>query len=282
MPTKHKKRKTKRITHKKRHQAHTSFSKLNPDVIKYIKDQVDYLPSIGKNDLIISGSLREKRAYVQRENYKEDMKNKLLEICKFKVYDKEQREKKRQKLIALYKLKLITDCNLLHLEEGEKFDRFNYSGFECVTKELFIWMNDTSKHKVLDDMIEYAVERDPTEVYFHLYDYHEDIYKGKNWEEYEQPPYDDEDEDNPWEPPQYKAPFEKSDKQALKKYLKNLINDTCYGNINGLVMCSITDHIIMPFLSVKDRIKIIDYMLELSVRKNNIPEICNYLLLQFN
>ena len=37
----------------------------------------------------------------------------------------------------------------------------------------------------------------------------------------------------------------------------------------------------MPYLSDKERLKIVDFMLDLSVRNDNIPEICTYLSQQF-
>jgi len=175
-------------------------------------------------------------------------------------------------------MKLRNDCNLRELEQ---IDDINDKAFECVTKELLQWLNDKDIDKILKHMIDRAIETSARGVYEHLYDYHEDIYRNENWEEYQN--YEeniDEYEEEGWDPPHYEPTFKVTDKPQLKEYLTNFITKMCYSyNSKVSFMCAITDYRILPFLSSKEQIKIIDMMVELAV-KNKTIEICTHLARQ--
>jgi len=174
-----------------------NIPQLNEDVIGIIKENVLSVPSINNNEL-------------NKSNYKEILRNNLLKVCKYKIVDRSQREKKRQALINLYKSKLIFDL-------GD-----DYNKFILIVEELIELIKGTDINSIIKKILKYVLLND----------------------------------------------------EILEEY-----EEKCGGYDNDYeeLECIIREEGILESLIDKEIISIIDYMLELSIRLDNIPKVCDKL-----
>ena len=174
---------------------------LNEDVIGIIKENVLSVPSINNNEL-------------NQSNYKKILRNNLLKVCKYKIVDRSQREKKRQALINLYKSKLIIDL-------GDK-DNYDNKKFNLIVEELIEFIEVSDTKNIIEKILNYVLIND----------------------------------------------------EIIEEY-----EDNCggYDNDSEKLECIIGEDGIFEYLKYKEIISIIDYMLELSIRLDNLPEVCNNL-----
>ena len=152
---------------------------------------------------------------------------------------------------------------------------FEYSQFLSILEELSRWINSDKIYNIFNYMCDEAIENNPNEVYSILREYFQDKYLRGN-SDYEDYTSDSEAESDLED---YNLPFEITDNEEMKSYLLEFIDDTCgeYGDHYKLLKCSITDNRLLPLLSNRERLKTIDYMLDLSVTNENILEISKYL-----